>query len=246
MRVSSTPFSKYATVVAISALLTACGGGGSDPEDEGTGGAGGGGQSSTGIGGSPLFDGGMVGDSDRACNASQGTDNDSADFDWSNNCSIQVDPTENEVSETFAKSYYTTGIQRIVWCLGHAADFEMTDFIDQDYGPRTRAAVESFQSLEGLNPDGIVGTLTWEALQNALTEVGSDDFSVAWAIADPLYTDFSDPIYESDCEIQPAFWEYLYPDENVKAWTLTDRDAADALDTTTFGRTEEIFFGNTF
>jgi N-acetyl-anhydromuramyl-L-alanine amidase AmpD len=37
--------------------------------------------------------------------------------------------------------------------------------IDGDFGPITELAVEGFQELNDLNPDGIVGPLTWRALQ---------------------------------------------------------------------------------
>jgi len=37
--------------------------------------------------------------------------------------------------------------------------------IDGLYGPQTQAAVQAFQKSKGLVPDGIVGPLTWDALQ---------------------------------------------------------------------------------
>lgn len=37
--------------------------------------------------------------------------------------------------------------------------------IDGIFGPVTLAAVKAFQSANGLNPDGIVGRLTWEILE---------------------------------------------------------------------------------
>lgn len=37
--------------------------------------------------------------------------------------------------------------------------------VDGIYGPQTQAAVQAFQKSKGLIPDGIVGPLTWSALQ---------------------------------------------------------------------------------
>jgi Putative peptidoglycan binding domain len=39
--------------------------------------------------------------------------------------------------------------------------------VDGLYGPQTQAAVQAFQKTKGLVPDGIVGPLTWSALQGA-------------------------------------------------------------------------------
>ena len=37
--------------------------------------------------------------------------------------------------------------------------------VDGIYGPQTQTAVQAFQRAKGLLPDGIVGPLTWSALQ---------------------------------------------------------------------------------
>ena len=39
--------------------------------------------------------------------------------------------------------------------------------LDGEFGPVTEAAVRAFQALHGLEPDGIVGPLTWGALLGA-------------------------------------------------------------------------------
>ena len=52
----------------------------------------------------------------------------------------------------------------VVWAQEHLATAGYTIPIDGDYGPTTQAAVESFQSAEGLVADGIVGPATWAAL----------------------------------------------------------------------------------
>lgn len=45
--------------------------------------------------------------------------------------------------------------------------------IDGIDGPRTRAAVKSFQETAGLDADGIVGPKTRNALKNALDQLAS-------------------------------------------------------------------------
>lgn len=44
---------------------------------------------------------------------------------------------------------------------------------DGKFGPGTQQAVAAFQSVAGLEPDGVVGPLTWQALYN--TYLGVDD-----------------------------------------------------------------------
>jgi hypothetical protein len=52
----------------------------------------------------------------------------------------------------------------VVWAQEHLATAGYTIPIDGDYGPTTQAAIESFQTAEGLTADGIVGPETWTAL----------------------------------------------------------------------------------
>ena len=52
----------------------------------------------------------------------------------------------------------------VVWAQEHLATAGFTIPIDGDYGPTTQAAVESFQTAQGLTVDGIVGPATWAAL----------------------------------------------------------------------------------
>jgi peptidoglycan hydrolase-like protein with peptidoglycan-binding domain len=56
--------------------------------------------------------------------------------------------------------------------------------VDGIFGAQTRAAVVAFQNQSGLNPDGIVGPLTWSALiQGAQVQEGSTSQAVRAAQA---------------------------------------------------------------
>lgn len=74
--------------------------------------------------------------------------------------------------------------------------------LDGSFGPATLNAVKAFQKANGLEVDGIVGPLTWAALeQNDPAPSPTDDFSVkAWqtaAKADGLYTGDIDGLFGS-------------------------------------------------
>jgi len=45
--------------------------------------------------------------------------------------------------------------------------------IDGDFGEITDEAVKAFQLFSDLNPDGIVGTMTWRALQASDVKAGA-------------------------------------------------------------------------
>lgn len=53
---------------------------------------------------------------------------------------------------------------------------------DGDFGPKTAYEVRAFQALENLAVDGVVGDLTWAALEEAQKERAGDDVE-AWAWA---------------------------------------------------------------
>lgn len=61
-----------------------------------------------------------------------------------------------------AAGWLVTRLQRLLRQHGF---FPEPAEIDGDFGPITEAAVKAFQELNDLEPDGIVGPLTWQALQ---------------------------------------------------------------------------------
>jgi lysozyme family protein len=58
-----------------------------------------------------------------------------------------------------AKSESVKNLQRLLNAHGREL------VVDGDFGPKTDAAVRAFQEQRGLHPDGVVGRLTWAALQ---------------------------------------------------------------------------------
>jgi peptidoglycan hydrolase-like protein with peptidoglycan-binding domain len=73
------------------------------------------------------------------------------------------DPTLEEGAHRVA----VRGLQRMLL----TRDYEPGE-IDGRFGPKTKAAVQAFQSDHGLDVDGIVGPKTWDALREV--DAGSD------------------------------------------------------------------------
>jgi len=107
------------------------------------------------------------------------TDFDSEDSSWGNNCQLQR-------FGTYARSSYTQGMQRIVWCHGAGRSGEFDAFADGILGPITDEGIRSYQAAEGLVADGIVGPGTWDSLRDELilidTFQGFDTYGVAGCI----------------------------------------------------------------
>ncbi len=95
----------------------------------------------------------------------------SADDEWTNNCVLRR-------FGTFARSSYVQGVQRILFCQGHGqGSSSILAFSDGIFGPNTQQAVRDFQTSTNLDPDGIVGMDTWNALFNTLSLIGSTSTS---------------------------------------------------------------------
>jgi len=68
-----------------------------------------------------------------------------------------------------ARGTHVEHLQRLLCAAGH------TISIDGDFGPATERAVERFQVCRGLYADGIVGAMTWAALQGATLDAATTD-----------------------------------------------------------------------
>jgi peptidoglycan hydrolase-like protein with peptidoglycan-binding domain len=84
--------------------------------------------------------------------------NSQATGSWSNNCQVQYGSVSNLV----------LGVQEFLNGFGDCGGSALAD--DGDFGPKTQAAVECFQSLSNLSPDGDVGPLTWGKMQSELRD----------------------------------------------------------------------------
>jgi len=108
---------------------------------------------------------------ENVCGDAAGTDAESVNNDWNDNCSVQ---RRNQ----FSDSLYSAGIQRVVYCSGQGNASSVDAYTDGEYGEGTEEAVTAFQTAyNAANPefaigiDGRVGPQTWAALQDALVVV---------------------------------------------------------------------------
>ncbi len=142
----------------------------------------------TGTGTDPVVDLGP-------CDGTSGTDPDSSNDDWGDNCFLSA-------TNVHAESSYTRGVQRILNCLG----YPVTD--DADFGPLTEQAVIAFQSDNPpLTVDGVVGPETWRGLRNTMESQPFDLTHDAYSVA--FYDPDGDGIDNSICIGQALFYQQV-------------------------------------
>lgn len=128
-------------------------------------------------------------DENKICRGQGGSDEESSNSMWSDNCQLRANITLNEqqYDHPFSISSYTEGVQRVLYCSGAAGTAASIEaFADGDFGPKTAEAVRTFQENENaevaaniaagiaeprtnLIVDGIVGENTWARLQSKVT-----------------------------------------------------------------------------
>lgn len=110
------------------------------------------------------------------------TDFNSSNPEWVDNCQLRR-------FGTYARSTYTQGVQRILWCQGFDGNVaDINTFADGAYGPQTDQSVRDFQMANNLAVDGIVGPNTWTALFEKLSliniGIAADEHSIDGCNAD--------------------------------------------------------------
>jgi len=152
-------------------------------------------------GGGPDSNGNGISDDDELlpCFNRGGSDEDSSNFLWNDNCHLAADinPGEGVTRSPWYNSTYSQGIQRVLYCSGAAGvAASNADFSDGFFGPNTGEAVRVFQQNENdevlanqaagmvesrgiLEVDGIVGPQTWARLQSKVEDnavfLGNED-----------------------------------------------------------------------
>lgn len=96
------------------------------------------------------------------------TDNNSSTASWDDNCLVARAIRSEAQGAFLADSLYAVGIQRVIFCLGFGNGASYTDFADGEYAELSEAAMQQFQSSEGLVADGLVGPASWGALESQL------------------------------------------------------------------------------
>lgn len=96
---------------------------------------------------------------------------------WSNNCTV----SEGNISN------FVIAIQTAINESGTGCS---AGTVDGDFGPKTFAAIECFQSKKGLSVDGIVGPQTWGALYKMLKFGFSSEGADFYYIGSTHFDDF--------------------------------------------------------
>lgn len=117
---------------------------------------------------------------DAPCGGEAGTDANSSNASWDDNCLIRRSDVEGEGQ--FADSLYAAGVQRVVWCAGHDGNSVVdsyTAFADGEYGPSSEAALKKFQAADPnpIGDDGQVGQRTWAKLQAAIVRLAPGELA---------------------------------------------------------------------
>ena len=101
-------------------------------------------------------------------------DETSMNGDWSDNCVLRN-------GGVHGNSYYTVGVQRILFCgqfnAGNAST--LSAFADGIFGPNTEQSVRDYQTARGISVDGVVGPETWGTLRGELNFIESLSTSLA-------------------------------------------------------------------
>ena len=83
---------------------------------------------------------------------------------------LSLEDVRSDYPEQLSLGSSGQGVEILQYYLAYLASFYESipaPAIDGSFGPSTEAAVRAFQTLYGLTPDGIVGELTWNRLQDA-------------------------------------------------------------------------------
>jgi peptidoglycan hydrolase-like protein with peptidoglycan-binding domain len=86
---------------------------------------------------------------------------------WSNNCTVSKGSTGGLV----------IGVQQVINGFGSCGEIA----VDGDFGPMTDTAVRCWQSAHSLANDGMVGPLTWGAMQGSLHNRGRSGDWALWS-----------------------------------------------------------------
>jgi peptidoglycan hydrolase-like protein with peptidoglycan-binding domain len=102
---------------------------------------------------------------------------------WANNCTVSEGSVSNLV----------LGVQQVIDGWGSCGEIAL----DGDFGSMTQAAVMCWQSAHGVANDGIVGPITWHAMQASLRKGPADG---QWQ----YYSSYSNPAVNNFLQWTPS------------------------------------------